>query len=145
SKFACVRARCSMDVPAAAVAELFESPERIKEYNKWFLDGRDLELLDEDTRVVWASSPSPLPFVKPRDFVTVVNVRRLEDGTVVIVNRGHRHPDAPPRSKYVRGEVILGAHVMRPDAKDKNKTHFTLLTQVDPGGVAPAWIVNKIR
>lgn len=85
--------------------------------------------------MVWACSPSPLPFVKPRDFVTVVNVRRLEDGTVVVVNRGYRHPDAPPTSEYVRGEVILAANVMRPDAKDKNKTHFTMLTQVG----AEAW------
>lgn len=62
---------------------------------RWFLDGRDLELLDDDTKVVWASSPAPLPFVKPRDFVTVVNVRRLEDGSIVVVNRGYRHPAAP--------------------------------------------------
>ncbi|CAN0551101.1 unnamed protein product, partial [Ectocarpus sp. 8 AP-2014] len=63
--------------------------------SRWFLEGRDLELLDENTKVVWASSPSPLPFVKPRDFVTVVNVRRLEDGSIVVVNRGYRHPEAP--------------------------------------------------
>ncbi|CAM9646182.1 unnamed protein product [Scytosiphon promiscuus] len=144
SKFACVRAWCSMDVPVEAIAELFESPERVTEYNKWFLEGRDLELLDDDTKVVWACSPCPLPFVKPRDFVTVVNVRRLDDGTVVVVNRAHRHPDAPPMKEYTRGEVILAANVMRPDAEDENRTHFTMLTQVDPGGVAPAWIVNKI-
>ncbi|CAB1114578.1 unnamed protein product [Ectocarpus sp. CCAP 1310/34] len=144
SKFACIRAWCSMDVPAEAVAELMESSERVKEYNKWFLEGRDLELLDENTKVVWASSPSPLPFVKPRDFVTVVNVRRLEDGSIVVVNRGYRHPEAPPSTEYVRGEVILAANVIRPDPKDRNRTQFTLLTQVDPGGIAPAWIVNKI-
>lgn len=51
--------------------------------------------MDDDTKVVWASSPAPLPFVKPRDFVTVVNVRRLEDGSIVVVNRGYRHPAAP--------------------------------------------------
>ena len=34
SKFACIRAWCSMDVPAEAVAELMESSERVKEYNK---------------------------------------------------------------------------------------------------------------
>eukprot|EP00903_Cladosiphon_okamuranus_P022209 g20424.t1 len=144
SKFACIRAWCTMDVPAEAIVELFESSERVKEYNKWFLEGRDLELLDDDTMVVWASSPAPLPFVKPRDFVTVVNVRRLEDGSIVVVNRGYRHPAAPPSSDYVRGEVILAANVIKPDSKNRYKTHFTMLTQVDPGGIAPAWIVNKI-
>ncbi|CAN0376655.1 unnamed protein product, partial [Ectocarpus sp. 8 AP-2014] len=79
-----------------------------------------------------------------RDFVTVVNVRRLEDGSIVVVNRGYRHPEAPPSTEYVRGEVILAANVIRPDPKDRNRTQFTLLTQVDPGGIAPAWIVNKI-
>ncbi|CBJ33383.1 conserved unknown protein [Ectocarpus siliculosus] len=144
SKFACIRAWCSMDVPAEAIAEMMESSERVKEYNKWFLEGRDLELLDENTKVVWASSPSPLPFVKPRDFVTVVHVRRLEDGSIIVVNRGYKHPEAPPSTEYVRGEVILAANVIRPDPKDRNRTQFTLLTQVDPGGIAPAWIVNKI-
>ncbi len=34
SKFACIRAWCTMDVPAEAIAELFESSERVREYNK---------------------------------------------------------------------------------------------------------------
>lgn len=34
SKFACIRAWCTMEVPAEAIAELFESSERVKEYNK---------------------------------------------------------------------------------------------------------------
>ncbi|CAM9598618.1 unnamed protein product [Pylaiella littoralis] len=146
NKFACIRAWCTMEVPAEAIAELFESSERVKEYNKWFLEGRDLELLDDDTKVVWASSPAPplVPFVKPRDFVTVVNVRRLEDGSIVVVNRGYKHPAAPPSDEYVRGEVVLAANIIRPDSKNRNRTHFTMLTQVDPGGIAPAWIVNKI-
>lgn len=75
---------------------------------RWFLEGRDLELLDDDTKVVWASSPAPLPFVKPRDFVTVVNVRRLEDGSIVVVNRGYRHPAAPVRYVVVVAVVLSG-------------------------------------
>lgn len=58
-----------------------------------------MDLLDDDTKVVWASSPSVLPFVKPRDFVTVVHVRRLEDGSIVVINRGYSHPDAPVSKK----------------------------------------------
>lgn len=34
NKFACIRAWCTMEVPAEAIAELFESSERVKEYNK---------------------------------------------------------------------------------------------------------------
>lgn len=37
-------------------------------------------------------------------------------------------------TEYVRGEVILAANVIRPDPKDRNRTQFTLLTQVKGRG-----------
>ncbi|CAM9738809.1 unnamed protein product [Discosporangium mesarthrocarpum] len=143
SKFACVKASYTMAVPPGAIAQLFESSERVQEYNKWYLEGCDLEEVDPNTKVVWASSPAVYPF-KARDYCSLVHYRRLEDGTVILINRGAEHPDAPVTRKYVRAEIIMGANIIRPDPANPNRTRFTMLTQVDPGGIAPAWIINKI-
>lgn len=35
-----------------------------------------------------------------------------------------------PSSEYVRGEVILAANVIKPDPQNRNRTQFTMLTQV---------------
>lgn len=83
--------------------------------------------------MVWASSP-PLFFFKPRDFCTVVHYRKLQDGTICVVNRSAEHPDAPRTSKYVRGEILMGANIIQPIPNEPNKALFTIVTQVRSQG-----------
>ena len=45
-----------------------------------------MEYVGEDTKIVWIGSPPIFPF-KPRDFCTVIHIRKLKDGTVVVLNR----------------------------------------------------------
>lgn len=64
-------------------------------------------------QVVWVGSPPIFPF-KPRDFCTVVHVRRLKDGTVVILNRATKHRLAPETSEYQRAAITLAANIIQP-------------------------------
>lgn len=48
-----------------------------------------MEYVAEDTKIVWIGSPPIFPF-KPRDFCTVIHIRKLKDGTVVVLNRSVR-------------------------------------------------------
>ncbi|CAM9584997.1 unnamed protein product [Chrysoparadoxa australica] len=132
-----------MQASPEAILKLFEDNERVPEYNKYFLEGRDLQQLGEDTKVVWASSPGIFPF-KPRDFCTIVHFRKLSDGTIVVINRAATHPAAPVTNTYVRAAILLGANIISPCPGSPGETKFTMITWVDPGGVAPSWIVNKI-
>jgi hypothetical protein len=77
ARFAVVRAQGIMNASAADIVELFADNTRVSEYNKFFERGRDLEMVGEDTKVVWASAPPIFPF-KPRDFCTVVHYRRYK-------------------------------------------------------------------
>lgn len=49
---------------------------------QYFAEGRDLEYLNEQTKVVWACSP-PLFLFKPRDYCTIVHYRKESDGTII--------------------------------------------------------------
>jgi hypothetical protein len=73
-------------------------------------------------------------FFKPRDFCTVVHYRKLQDGTICVVNRSAEHPDAPRTSKYVRGEILMGANIIQPIPNEPNKALFTIVTQVRSPG-----------
>lgn len=143
SKYCCVKASGVLDASPADILKLFEDNERVPEYNKFYAEGRDLEAINENTKVVWAASP-PMFFFKARDFCTVVHYRKLQDGTVVVVNRGAEHPDAPRTDKYVRAEILMGANIIQPVPGKPNQAVFTIVTQVNPGGFAPPAIVNKV-
>ena len=143
-RFAVVRASGIIRASAEDIVKLFEDNSRVPEYNKFFDTGRDLEMVAEDTKVVWAAAPPIFPF-KPRDFCTVVHYRRYRDGTVIVLNRATRHPDAPVTGKYVRGQILLGANIIEPIGGSSNKVcKFTMLTQLNPGGFSPPIVVNQI-
>eukprot|EP00981_Chlorochromonas_danica_P002125 scaffold424_cov165-Ochromonas_danica.AAC.25 len=117
--------------PPKKVLELFEDNTRVREYNTLFEKGRDIEVVGENTKVVWAASSPIFPF-KPRDFCTVVHIRQLKDGTFVVLNRATKHPDVPVLPNYVRGSIVLGANIIQPIPGKSNMCRLTMITQVDP-------------
>lgn len=143
SRYAVIRAHGLINASASDIVALFDDNSRVHEYNKFFRTGRDLEMVSEDTKVVWACAPPIFPF-KPRDFCTVVHYRRYEDGTTIVLNHATTHRDAQPTSEYVRGAILLGANIIEPIPGMKGQCRFTMLTQLDPGGFSPPVVVNQI-
>eukprot|EP01038_Epipyxis_sp_PR26KG_P007887 gene7887-10703_t len=143
SRYACVKCHGVIDSSPKAVFELFEDDTRTPEYNSFYEKGRDIEYVAENTKVSWACTPAVFPF-KPRDFVTIIHFRKLGDGTMVVLNRAGEHPNAPNLPPYVRGSIILAANIIQPIQGKPNHCKLTMITQMDPGGFAPAPFVNKI-
>lgn len=143
SKFCCVRATGVLHASVEDVAELFEGNTRVAEYNKYYKEGRDLEHLSNATKVVWAASP-PLFCFKARDYCTIVHYRKERDGTVIVLNRAAEHHLAPPSDRYVRAEVLMGASIIQPVKGDPGKCVFTTIAQINPGGLVPPFLVNKL-
>lgn len=83
------------------------SPSVGQEYNDNCREVRDLEQLSADTKVSWAATPRYGPF-KSRDFVTAVHYRRLEDGTLMVLNRPVEHPLARYVAKVGGGRQPFG-------------------------------------
>ena len=95
------------------------------------------------------TGPSYGPF-KARDYVSVVNFKKFNNGTFMITNRPAYHPDFPPSSKYVRATLLLVGNIIEPILGKENQQH-TRLTQVahiNPGGAADtsaaAFVINKL-
>jgi hypothetical protein len=130
SQFAAVKARGVLNAPLDRVYCLFTDNERVGEYNEYCKEIRDLEWLDESTKVTYSSTGRPWC----RDFVTRVHYTTLEDKTRMVVNRAEEHPMAPRKTGYSRMGMSVGASVMRP--LPGGRTEFTMLTHVNPGGMA---------
>lgn len=105
-----------------------------------------------------------------RDFVTfvVASDKALEvscpkgeakvDGDVtlprnfVLISKPCKHPDAPVRQDYVRGEyesvemireLPTAAGGLSADGGDENPVEWIMITRSDPGGSIPKWMVEK--
>jgi hypothetical protein len=88
------------------------------------------------------------PF-KARDFASVVNFKKFQNGTFMIINRPAYHPNYPPTSKYVRATTLLVGNIIEPvRSGDMEYTRLTQVAHVNPGGAgdnsAAAFVINKL-
>ncbi|MFT7810219.1 PCTP-like protein [Arapaima gigas] len=81
--------------------------------------------------------PKPL---KNRDVVTLRSWLVMDD-EYLIVNYSVKHPKYPPRKDLVRAVSIITGYMVK--ATGPNSCTFTYLSQADPKGSLPKWVVNK--
>ena len=146
AQFVVVKAQGIIDVPVDQLFELFKDNEKAKEYNEYCKEVTDLEWFDEKTKVTYSETGKPWS----RDFVTRVYYHGddAESGSKVIVSRGEEHVKAPKKKGVTRMEMTIGANVLRPVSTDASRTELTLLTHVNPGGLANtqfgAMVTNRL-
>lgn len=150
TKFACIKATAVILAPPQEVYKLFLDNSRVSEYNEHCAKLEDVEYLSKDTKIAWsATNPyDSFGITKARDFLTMVHYRRLPDGTRIVVNRPVVHPARPAGGTYQRAELMLAGNVIRPVKGHPDKTELTLITHINPGGIADnavgAAIINKL-
>jgi len=140
AKFYCVMSSGVLDAPPEQVYTYFVDNSRVHEYNEFCKQVKDLEYLDANTKITWSASGRVGPF-KERDFVTRVHYRTAPDGSLIIANRAETHPTAPETDRFLRMEIMIGGNVLRPvreedGSLDHSRTNITVLTHVNPGGIA---------
>uniref|UniRef100_A0A4W5JTA3 StAR-related lipid transfer (START) domain containing 15 n=1 Tax=Hucho hucho TaxID=62062 RepID=A0A4W5JTA3_9TELE len=82
--------------------------------------------------------PSPL---KNRDFVTMRSWLPLGND-YLIINYSVKHPQYPPRKDYVRAVSLLTGYLIQSNGANSSTLYY--LTQVDPKGSLPKWVVNRV-
>ena len=149
-KHAGVKSTGIIKAPIETVFDLFIDNDRVREYNEHIVKVRNVDVdipkslnpKSHWTKVTWSSSPKYGPF-KARDFVSVVNYRKFNNGTCIILNRpAYLEGYEPQPSKYVRATVLLAANILTPT--QNGHTHLTQIAHINPGGGADTKLVAKI-
>lgn len=144
--YPCIKIYGVVDAPLEDVCTYLSIREHMTDYNGVLSEQRDLEEISPHSKITLASSPQVL-FVKPRDFVTFVHHRWLNDGSVVMINQAVEHKDAPGikeegKGKVCRGYALRGATFISPDPQDPGKTRMSMIAHAAPGGSLPQWAVK---
>jgi len=106
------------------------------------IEGKVVSQLDPTNEVGYYSAKSPTSLVGNRDFLNQRSWRAETDkGEWIIINHSVTHPDYPPFSSFVRAQSILTGYLIR---RTPNGSVFIYMTQSDPKGWIPSWLVNTL-
>ena len=149
----CIRGIGIVNAPPEIIFEAFRDNAKILEFNSNIQGIRDIFAfpirVTEDsatwTKVSWSkASPKNIPFVKSREFYSIVSFTKFKNGTYVIVNRPAYPLGKSKDSQSVRGSLLLSGNIIEPY---QNRTKITQIIHINPGGSADtaaiAWIINR--
>ncbi|KAG7465099.1 hypothetical protein MATL_G00172540 [Megalops atlanticus] len=134
--------KCRMtikDVSAATMYDVLHDSQYRKKWDPAMLDSFDIARLSSNADVGYYSWICPKP-LKNRDVVTLRSWQ-VKDDEYVIINFSVKHPKHPPRKNLVRAISILTGYLLK--STGPNSCSFTYLSQADPKGSLPKWVVNK--
>jgi hypothetical protein len=163
AKHAGVKTTGVIKASPADIFSLFINNDRVGEYNEHIVKINDVEGVvpeqysysqgkskskgkgggsppKEWTKLAWSSSPKYGPF-QARDFLSVVNFHRRDDGSFVIINRPGYLSWYPVVKKFTRATVLLAGNVIEPHPTNPQWSRVTQIAHVNPGGVADSKIV----
>eukprot|EP00762_Andalucia_godoyi_P007836 ANDGO_01771.mRNA.1 Steroidogenic acute regulatory-like protein 1 len=149
SAFTAVKGTVVINKPASEVALfIYDTVNHRRLWDDTLQEGRLLDTLldtaEEKSLIEYALYKSPAMMVSQRDFVTGRYVKKMEDGSWVIVAVSTTHASAPEVKGVVRADTKQSGWVFRPSPEDPNKTFVTSVTAVDPKGWIPAPVVNAV-
>jgi hypothetical protein len=113
-------------------------------YKNWdpdCLEIRPVSKVDDTLMVNFARFAVPYPLTE-RCFVLAKSIKRNPDGTILIVQASINHPDFKYDPNMVRGVVYVSGYLLTPA---DGKTKMVRITQLDPKGNIPTWVVNMFK
>ncbi|XP_017263790.1 START domain containing 14 [Kryptolebias marmoratus] len=134
--------KCKMTIKDVSAATMYDVIHDGKFRSTWdpnMLESYDIARLSENADVGYYSWLCPKP-LKNRDVVTLRSWQ-VKDDEYIIINFSVKHKSHPPRSQLVRAVSIQTGYYIKPIGP--NSCTFIYLSQADPKGSLPKWIVNK--
>ncbi|KAM6923797.1 START domain containing 14 [Xenentodon cancila] len=134
--------KCKMtigDVSAATMYDVIHDGQYRKKWDSTMMESFDIARLSDNADVGYYSWICPKP-IKNRDVVTLRSWQ-VADDEYIIVNFSVKHPNYPPYGHLVRAVSILTGYFIK--ATGPNSCTFIYLSQADPKGSLPKWVVNK--
>ncbi|XP_076148645.1 START domain containing 14 [Alosa pseudoharengus] len=134
--------KCRMtiaDVSAETMFDVLHDSQYRKKWDPTMLESFDIARLSANADVGYYSWVCPKP-LKNRDVVTLRSWQ-VNDVEYIIVNYSVKHPKYPPHKDLVRAVSVLTGYLIV--STGPNSCLFTYLSQADPKGSLPKWVVNK--
>eukprot|EP01016_Furgasonia_blochmanni_P005571 TRINITY_DN1216_c0_g1_i12.p1 TRINITY_DN1216_c0_g1~~TRINITY_DN1216_c0_g1_i12.p1 ORF type:complete len:203 (-),score=45.97 TRINITY_DN1216_c0_g1_i12:433-1041(-) len=110
-------------------------------YDEMFESGKTVLEVDANTLVRYESTKPPAALVWARDYLIVVAVATMKEGSIVRATKSIEDSKIPPVDGYVRANVLAGGWVLRP-IEGGAKTQAIYCFKVDPKGFIPKTVVN---
>ncbi|XP_042182018.1 START domain-containing protein 10-like [Oncorhynchus tshawytscha] len=127
------------DVTAETLYDVLHDTSYRKKWDSNMIDTHDIGRLTVNADVGYYSWKCPSP-LKNRDFVTMRSWLPLGND-YLIINYSVKHPQYPPKKDYVRAVSLLTGYLIQ--SNEENSSTLYYLTQVDPKGSLPKWVVNR--
>ncbi|XP_070693051.1 START domain containing 14 [Pempheris klunzingeri] len=134
--------KCKMvikDVSAATMYDVLHDGQYRKKWDSTMVESCDIARLSDNADMGYYAWHCPPP-IKNRDVVTLRSWQVMDD-EYVIINFSVKHPKYPPQSDFVRAISILTGYFIK--STGPNSCTFIYLSQADPKGSLPKWVVNK--
>ncbi|XP_033097324.1 START domain-containing protein 10-like [Anneissia japonica] len=127
------------DLAASVMYDVLHDSEFRGRWDSTMEEGKEMYMVCPNSDVSYYQLKCPSPF-KNRDFL----MQRIWLETLdafYIFNHSVFHKDVPERKGVIRAESILTGYLVRSNGKG---CELTYVTQSDPRGSLPKWIVNKL-
>ncbi|XP_030068531.1 START domain-containing protein 10-like [Microcaecilia unicolor] len=128
------------DVSAETIYDVLHDTPYRKKWDTNMIETYDIGRLTVNADVGYYSWKCPSP-LKNRDFVTLRSWLPLGND-YMIINYSVKHPKYPPRKDFVRAVSLQTGYLIK--ASGPSSCILYYLTQVDPRGSLPKWVVNKV-
>jgi len=128
-------------IPALTLYDVLHDPEYRSTWDENMIEGHLIEQLDPYNDVGYYSAKVPSP-VANRDWVNQRMWREKPSTEYVIMNHSVPHEKMPEKKGFVRANSIMSGYYVLPLAN--GSCSLTYLTQNDPRGWIPSWLVNKV-
>uniref|UniRef100_A0A0B6ZJ74 START domain-containing protein 10 n=1 Tax=Arion vulgaris TaxID=1028688 RepID=A0A0B6ZJ74_9EUPU len=128
------------DIDAATLYDVLHDPEYRKTWDPAMLEGAELCVINPNNDIGYYAIRCPPP-LKNRDFVTQRSWLDL-GSEKIIINHSVNYAALPPKKGVIRGTSFLtGYYIIKLDDK---RIQFTYVSQSDPKGNLPAWVMNRL-
>lgn len=140
SEFQMVKVRTVFkDIKPEVLYDVLHDPDYRKTWDHTMVEGYEICDINPNNDIGYYAMKCPPP-LKNRDFVTQRSWLDL-GAEKCIVNHSVNHKSMPIRKGYVRGISYVTGYLIR--EQGPQKCQFTYVSQSDPRGKLPAWVVNK--
>lgn len=145
SDFKMVKIGCILpDCAPSLVYDVLHDSEYRKTWDQVMLEGREVCYVDDHCDIGYYALKMPKP-LRHRDFVTMRSWR-ASPADYIIMNHSINHKQVPARKGFIRGiSYLTGYHLLADGPHELNQPGCDLVyvTQSDPKGRLPAWVVNN--